>query len=169
MSEYYALRSLGAPGTLSYGYHRGDVVEAPVVENWGLVLDEDVSTEQPGTDAPAVRTGERPGPEATRADWEAYAIANGMDADRAREVSQDELEDVQQADAERVDSDRPSDSAKKADWIAYVVANGGDETWANASDTTKADLQGWMNQGGSLPAPDEGDPVAVDANNRANG
>jgi hypothetical protein len=169
MSEFVALTSLGPPGSMVAGYRRGDPVPAAVVKNWGLVDGEDVTSGDLDPDAANTAPTGRPGETGTRADWEAYAVANGMDPEHAREVSQDELEAVEE-NAERVGPERPADSARKSEWVAYVKARGGDPDWADADGTTKADLQAWEPVvDDELPAPDEGDPVAVDANARANG
>jgi hypothetical protein len=45
------------------------------------------------------------------------------------------------------DRDRPAESARKSEWVAYVVDSGGDRAWANADDTTKADLIEWKPDG----------------------
>lgn len=151
MPEYTALSSLSAPGTLVYGYHRGDPVSEEVVAAWGLVVGADVvegELPEDGGNGPGVR----PGPEDTRATWEQYAVAAGMTADEAASASQEELEAIGTPAA---DPERPADSAKKADWVAYVKGRGADEAWADSADTTKADLIGWE--------PTVGDPVAVAA------
>lgn len=159
MSEYTALTSITPPGALVYGYHRGDPVSADVVGSWDLVVGEQVVEGPLPDEAPAVVMG-RPGPEATRAQWEAYAVANGMDPDDVAEATQDDLEAVRPAD-EPVVGDRPAESANKAAWVAYVSTHGSesDKAWAEAVGTTKANLMAWE------PA---GDPIAVDASERAN-
>lgn len=167
MTDYTALRGIQAPGTSVYGYQRGDRVHESVVANWGLSVgsgvDHDVieGTELPADDAAVVLP--EPGPESTRAEWEAYAVAGGMKEQDAAEASIEDLQDapgpVKEDDP--ATSTRPADSAKKADWQAYAKSIGADETWAYADSTTKADLQAY-----EAPAP--GDTIAVSAT-EANG
>lgn len=165
--EYTALTSISPPGSLVYGYHRGDPVAGSVVENWGLVVGEQVVEGPLDPEAETAPVLTRPTPEATRGEWEAWAVANGMDPERASQVAQEDLEAVEPAEEdEPVDGDappaeRPAESAVKADWVAYVSARGSeaDKTWAAQTSTTKAELMAWE------PA---GDPIAVDASERAN-
>lgn len=169
MSTYTALGSIAPPGSLVFGYHRGDRVEEGVVENWHLVVGEDVvEGELPTEELPTTVPVARPSEDATRADWEAYAVANGMEPEKAAEVAQEDLEAVEPVEPETVEvpvetapTDRPAESANKAEWIAYVTANGSDadRMWAKADGTTKANLIAWE------PA---GDPVAVAAGEQAN-
>lgn len=164
--EYVALTTIYAPGTSVAGYQRGHAVPADVVENWDLAVGTDVAE---GAELPENEGGtpmQRPGPEATRATWERWAVANGMSEHDATIAAQDALEKIEakkmaepepaasQAEPLEVPA-RPADSAPKADWIAYVVASGGDERWAGDSATTKANLQAWE--------PLSGDPVAESA------
>lgn len=166
--SYIAMGTLSAPGTLVAGYRRGDPVADSVVENWGLVVGEDVAEgELPEVDGPPPMV--RPRVEDTRATWERWAISNGMSPEDAAEVSQEELEDTGPADEGAAsDPDRPADSAKKAEWVAYVQGRaGGDEQtefWAADDSTTKAQLQAWRPGQGVV-----GDPVALAATEQANG
>lgn len=167
MTDYVARKPLYAPGTAAAGYQRGHAVPESVVENWGLAVgdtdDADVSEGTTLTDADTTPM-QRPGPEANRATWERWAVANGMSEDDAAVAAQEALEKVEAkklatlsaapTDAEHgALAERPADSAPKADWIAYVVSSGGDRQWANDSSTTKANLQAWE--------PVVGDNVAV--------
>jgi hypothetical protein len=141
---YIALAPLRPPGSLVAGYQPGDPVSDDVVAAWDLD-DTQVREVEAGSEtdiatlaavAPALV---KPGPEANRAELEAYAVAIGaMTADEASAASQDDLESVDPAD-----DGRPTDAAVKAEWVAYVVGAGADETWANDKSTTKADLQAW--------------------------
>jgi hypothetical protein len=166
MNAYTALMSFGPPGSLIYGYHRGDPVDAGVVENWGLTVGEEVvAGDLPADALPGAVMG-KPDETATRVDWERYAVANGMSEDDASTVAIEDLQAVEPDEPEVVEqapagTERPADSDPKSDWVAYVVANGAeaDKTWATQSSTTKANLQDWE------PA---GDPIAVDASERAN-
>lgn len=171
-TDFVALRDIKQPGTFVFGYRAGDDVHADVVNDpdWGIVVGQDVRPTNTGAVA-------RPADDAPRADWQAYAIGQGMKPADAEAASLDDLvsaypapdpENPPPAEALPEADARPADSAKKADWISYVVANGGDEEWANAGDTTKADLQGWTAED-SLSAPNEGDPVAESATQQANG
>lgn len=154
MNDFTALKGIRAPGTAVFGYQRGDAVGADVVENWELAVGEQVCEGDLDGDAPEAPAPARPGPEANRASWEAWAIANGKDDQWAAEASQEDLEAVA-AEEPAADSDRPADSAKKADWVAYAEKRGADPAWAEDATTTKADLQGWE--------PPVGDTVAVAA------
>lgn len=155
MTDYVALRGIQAPGTTVFGYRRGDRVDESVVASWNLNVgtgpDADVAE---GTDVPAdtATVAVRPGPEGTRADWEAFAVAGGMSEQDAAVASQDELES---APAEAETPVRPADSAPKAEWQAYAVALGADEAWARDSATTKVNLQAYE--------PPVGDTVAIAA------
>lgn len=153
MTEYVALQGLMAPGTNVFGYRRGDPVGEAVVESWGLVLGEHVAegTELPADAVPG--TPVRPDEAGTRGEWEAWAVANGMSAEDAARVSQDDLEAVQAAE-EPAPAARPADNAPKAEWVTYAIGQGADETWARDSATTKANLQAYE------PV---GDPVAIAA------
>jgi hypothetical protein len=150
-NEYTALDSIQAPGTMVFGYRRGDEVKADVVDSWGLevgvhVKEGDLDAGE--TPAPMVR----PGPEANRADWEAWAVANGMSAEDADTAT---MEDLQAIDVNS-DPDRPADSARKAEWVDHAVSRGLDRDTAEGM--TKAELQEWT--------PDEvpvGDTIAQQA------
>lgn len=163
MTDYVALTTIYAPGTSVAGYQRGHAVPADVVENWDLAVGTDVAE---GAALPENEDGtpmQRPGPEATRATWERWAVANGMSEHDAATAAQGALEKVESkkpAGPEATTSPdevpgRPADSAPKADWIGYVVGAGGDKRWANDSATTKANLQAWE--------PTVGDTVAASA------
>lgn len=152
-NEYTALQTIHAPGSFAAGYQRGDAVTADVVGNWDLVVGEHVCegdlVENEGP-APMVR----PGPEANRATWEAWAVANGMSEDEAAEAQMEDLEAAGPQDPNApADPDRPADSARKADWVDYAVGRGLDQDTAEGM--TKAELQEWQ--------PEVGDPVALAA------
>lgn len=166
MTDYVALTGIKAPNTAVYGYQRGDLVHENVVQNWGLTVGSDVAegTELPD-DAEPVAPMERPGAEGTRADWEKWAIYNGLPEASAAVASQDELEAVTAPEPDAVPDDepseqgeqpvRPADSAAKAEWVDYAIALGADPQWARDSTTTKANLQAYE--------PPVGDTVAVAA------
>lgn len=156
--KYTALASLGAPGTIVFGYRRGDEIPESVVEAWGLVEGEDYTTGE--LDDTQVPTVPRPGPENTRVDWERWAVSRGMDPEDAAAMPQDELEALDDQPAE---PERPAVSATKAVWVEHVVSAGADRDWAES--VTKADLQKW--QPGDVAA--SGDPVAESATEQANG
>lgn len=166
--SYIAMGTISAPGTLVAGYRRGDPVPDSVVENWNLVVGEDVADgDLPEVDGSSPMR--RPGVEDTRATWERWAVANGMSPEDAATVSQEELEDTGPSDeGAPSDPDRPADSAKKAEWVAYVQGRAGDDeqtvAWAGDDSTTKAQLQAW--QPGQTVV---GDPVALAATEQANG
>ena len=168
---FTALRSLTAPGTIVFGYRYGDPVEASVVENWGLVVGEDVTDGPIEDTVPLTPPAARPGPEANRAAWEGYAIAHGMSEKDAAEAPLEELQADRDAKGKPVE--RPADSAKKADWVAYVEKLGADKEWAQADSTTRADLQAWQPDTQAAPtagvAPVVGDPVAVAASEAIKG
>lgn len=170
-AEYIAQRAIKAPGTMVYAYQRGDDVPAGAVENWELSVGDD-------GDVLPVNTGiiPRPADDASRGEWEGYVIGQGTNTEDARAMSLDELRDAYaEGDAEQpatvlpdpTNPQRPADSEKKAAWISYVEAKGADSAWANASDTTKADLMNWepSNKADIVP----GDTVAVAASDLANG
>lgn len=166
MKDYVALIDIPVPGTSVFGYRRGHAVPESVVQNWELAVGEQVAegTQLPEDDESGATMG-RPGPEATRATWEKWAVANGMSQEDAAVAAQEALEKVEakKADAEPsvpddaapVAPERPADSAAKAEWVKFVVDSGGDPQWANDSATTKANLQAWE--------PVVGDTVAVSA------
>lgn len=164
MNEFTALTGLKPPDSMVFGYQRGDAVSADVVENWGLEVGTDVCEGDLSDEETAAPVTQRPGPEATHADWQAWAVANGMSEQDADGATIEELQAVEAeppaADEPVSDPDRPADSAKKADWVAYVESRGADPAWATADSTTKADLQAWR--------PEAGDPVALAAT-EANG
>jgi hypothetical protein len=170
-NEYTALRGILSPGTSVYGYHRGQPVSAEVVDTWALSVgtandpDADVvEGDLPAEETPAPPIAHRPTEADNRAAWESWAIANGMDAQRAAEASQEDLEAVgaDEAGTEQGDQPvRPADSAKKADWQAYAVRLGADETWTYADTTTKSDLQAYE--------PQPGDTVATSATEASQG
>lgn len=99
MNEFTALHGILAPDTAVFGYQRGDEVPAAVVESWALKVGDDVCEGDLDADAPAGSAVPRPGPEGSRADWESWAVANGMPAGDAAEASQEDLEAVGPAPA----------------------------------------------------------------------
>lgn len=142
MNDYTALEGIMAPNTAVFGYQRGDAVGADVVENWGLEVGVQVCEGDLTEEVAASQTGgQRPGPEATYGDWQAWAIANGMPTPDAGVAT---IEQLQNYDSPDADSSRPADSANKAAWVAYVEGLGASSAWAEASTTTKADLQAWQ-------------------------
>jgi hypothetical protein len=174
-TEYVALTSLRAPGTMVFGYRPGDGVPAAAVEAWELTV---------GVDVMPRDTGVIPRPEKDsddRAAWEAYALGQGRPAD---EVSAASLADLKKTPEPATDEEtgapvaladpfgepeRPAPDAKKADWVAYVIATGADKDWASDRATTKADLQDYSPKRDVVPnepaivSPSEGDSVAESA------
>jgi hypothetical protein len=155
---YIAIAPLRPPGSLVAGYQPGDEVTEQVKTDWDLDdtqvrwvdADEDGRPIVPADVAvPVVR----PGPEANRATWEAYAVSNGMSEQDAADASMDDLQASGPDQGEQADPNRPADSALKADWLAYVKGQGADADWADTA--TKADLMAWQ--------PAVGDTVAVAA------
>lgn len=127
MHEFTALGTILAPGTAVAGYQRGDEVAADVVEAWGLKVDYDVCEGDLDEDAQASVPPVRPGPEATRADWESWAVANGWEAKDAAEASQEDLEAVelpQPTPAKKAarPAKKTADSAKAGDTVATSAA-----------------------------------------------
>ena len=164
---YRALRAIKSPGMMYDAYQPGDGVSQSAVDNWHLVIGEDVTP---------VRTGVVPRPEgdAPREAWEAFAIGQGMTVDEAREASLKDLRKIPAPDPEAAPGpladpsaapERPGDDAVKAEWVAYALAIGADEEWATAKSTTRADLMDYEAVGG----PTSGDPAAAAANEQANG
>jgi hypothetical protein len=166
MNEFTALDSIQAPNTTVFGYRRGDPVGADVVENWGLEVGVHVCEGDLVEGDPSGPAMVRPGPEANRATWEQWAIANGMDPEQAAAAPMEDLEAAgPQEPAAAADPDRPADSARKAEWVTYVQGKAGDDeatqAWAAADSTTKADLQAWQ--------PGSGDPIAEAATEATQG
>lgn len=156
-NDYTALEGILAPNTSVFGYRRGDAVSAQVVADWALEIDAQVCAGDLDPDAPVDPTVPRPDEGGTRAEWEAWALAEGMPADDVAAASMDDLQGYRSEQA--ADSGRPADSAKKADWAAYAVSLGADPQWANDPNTTKANLQAYE--------PEVGDPVALSATEAA--
>jgi len=162
---FIALHDLKQPGLMTYGYRRGDGVPQGAVDGWGLVVGEDV--------APAnTKAIPRPANDASRAEWEAFAIGQGWNSADAADATMKDLKAIPDPDPEQpaeqlpnpVNPDRPDEGAAKAEWVRYAVAQGADEEWANAKGTTKADLQAY-DPAGAEPT----DEVAAAANEQANG
>jgi hypothetical protein len=83
--DFIALRSINAPNSYARAYNPGDGVTVQVVEDWGLVLGEDVEATadyQPPRPADSVQD---------RAAWEAYVVGQGTDLGEARASSLDDL------------------------------------------------------------------------------
>lgn len=160
MSDYIALTYLQAPDSLVFGYAPGDYVAAEVVQDWGLT-DEQVEP------APGYQPARPADDNDDRDGWELYVMGQGTSEEDAKAASLDDLKAMYEAppapeppawqlndqqateaetatEAAELSGARPTDSAAKADWIAYVVGQGADETWANASSTTKDDLRNWQ-------------------------
>lgn len=161
MATFTALRGIQAPGQAVFGYQRGFDVPAEVVESWGLIVGDASDPEAEvveGSLDPETPVAEpalaRPSEADNRATWEAWARANGMDADEVAEASIETLMGVKGKEQGAV-LDRPADSATKAEWVKYAIARGADEKWARDGSTTKADLQAYE--------PGAGDTVAVAA------
>lgn len=166
---YVALTGLKQPGTLYYGYQPGDPVDERVVREWGLVDGTDVQSYADGEPVPTPHPPAlpRPGDDATRAQWQTWAVANGMDPDEAAETS---IEDLQGFEPRAAGGqDRPAESDTKATWVKWAVAAGADKEWANDRSTTKADLMEWDVTAEQADEPPVGDTVAESLNDRANG
>ena len=165
---YRAIRAIKSPGMMYDAYQPGDQVSQSAVDNWRLVVGEDVMPVR--TDVVA-----RPEDDAPRESWEAFAIGQGWTTGDARAASLADLRKVPAPDPEvageplpdpSAPPERPGDDAVKAEWVAYAMASGADEEWATAKSTTKADLMDYEALGGpAVP----GDPVEVAANEQANG
>lgn len=161
--EYTALTDLRVPGQAVFGYRTGDNVPATVVDDWALVVGEQVT---PANKDVIVR----PTSDADRVVWEAYAIGQGMDVPRARNLSREDLQaaypdkDHDPGAAQRL---RPSETALKPEWVEHVVSRGANREWAEDKHTTKADLQQWQ-PGASGPV-QATDTVAASAAQQANG
>lgn len=151
---YRALRAIKSPGMLYLAYNEGDGVSQSAVDNWGLVVGEDVLP---------VRTDviPRPDDEALRPEWEAFAIGQGMSVQDAQAASLTDLRTIPAPGPETAPEvlpvppampGRPADDAVKAEWVRYVLALGADEVWATAKSTTRADLMDYEALGGPQPA-----------------
>lgn len=163
---YRAIRAIKSPGMFYNAYNPGDGVAQSAVDNWNLVI---------GVDVLPVRTDVVPRPEggdATREQWEAFAIGQGMDPQEAREASLKDLRAIPAPDPElpgealpdpTAPPERPADDAAKAEWVRYAVASGADESWATAKGTTKADLMDYEPPAGPTP----GDPAEIAASGQA--
>jgi hypothetical protein len=160
MNEFTALKGIRAPETPVFGYQRGDAVSADVVANWGLEVGVQVCEGDLDASAAAASAPVRPGPEGTRADLEAWAIASGKGEQWAAEASQDDLESIA-AEPATADSDRPADSARKPEWVDFAVARGLDR--AVAEGKTKAELQDWVSANGWSESAAASDSVALAA------
>jgi hypothetical protein len=171
---YVALRRIHQPDTLLYPYNEGDGLPANAVKEWGLVVGEDVMPADTGVIT-------RPGDDAPRAEWEAFAIGQGRDPVEVRDASMKDLRGIPAPDPEQPAQalprpgevpPPPADDAVKAEWVRAAVARGADEEWAGAKGTTKADLIAFVDESeaGSPGAADEQptDTVAAAAND-ANG
>lgn len=166
----YALRKILIPGTLAAGYQRGHEVPDSVIADWGLIEGEDYAAELVDDSAPAVAP--RPVDDSDRAAWVSYVTSRGTDPDDAAQMQVSDLMKLYPENEHDSAPDgeptpyRPADSARKAEWVEYVVAGGADPEWANASDTTKADLQEWQpgaaprEQRTTDPAADQGNATA---------
>lgn len=156
LADYTAARNIPDPNAFAintFAYREGDDVQAGAVENWGLVVGEDVFPARHGLRA-------RPAANASRADWEDYAVHEGVPLAEARELTRDELakripeeeegptgmallggigRDTQPVD-EPVDENAPPPlTAKKDAWVTYAVEQRG-WTKEDAELRTKVDL-----------------------------
>lgn len=101
LADYTALEIINYPeNPLVRAYNPGDDVPAGAVENWGLEV---------GVQVTPARRGLLPRPDknAKRAEWETYAIHEGVPLDEAKELTRDELI---AAVPEREDGDGLADS-----------------------------------------------------------
>lgn len=172
---FVALVPLRAPGTMVYGFQRGDGVPEGTVTAWELEV---------GVDVAPLNTGAVPRPEddADRAQWEAYAIGQGVDAEQARAASLDELRETPEPETQDNGDQaailplpdptagpvRPDADAKKAEWVTYTKEVGADATWADDRSTTKADLMDFEPKSDAVTSepvttPPIGDTVAENA------
>jgi hypothetical protein len=170
---YVALRRIHQPDTLLYPYNEGDGLPANAVTEWGLVVGEDVAPVRDDVIA-------KPGDDADRAEWEAFAVGQGWTLEDARDASMKDLRAIPERDPEqparRLDEpgpapDRPAESDVKAEWIRWATANGADEQWANDKGTTKADLMEWQPEQSADEAAtaERTDSVAEAADEQTNG
>jgi hypothetical protein len=161
---YVALRPIKQPGTLLTAYRDGDGLPANAVDEWDLIVGEDVMPVRDDVIG-------RPDDDADRARWEAFAIGQGWSPEDAREASMADLRAVPERDPElparRLDEpqpapDRPAESAVKAEWVEWAVANG----------TTKAELQEFQpdgEQSAEAATAERTDTVAEAADEQTNG
>lgn len=90
-NEFTALTTIRQPGSYAIGYQRGAEVTGQVVEDWGLVVGEDVVAGDLAEEDTPARPVSRPDDGANRAEWESWAVANGMSEPDAAEASMDDL------------------------------------------------------------------------------
>lgn len=173
MGDYEALQRIQAPGTLVTAYMPGDPISADVVNEWGL-NDEQVSKydsyEPP---RPEEDSDDRNGWElyvvgqgTSKEDAKAASLdelRNMYDPPPPEETPAWQINDARETQmrveaaassatpagatvppAGEQPSDRPATSATKAEWVKFVEAHGADKEWAEASSTTKDDLQNWQ-------------------------
>jgi hypothetical protein len=163
---YVALRPIKQPGTLLTPYHAGDGMPASAVDDWELVVGEDVMPTN-------TKVIPRPEGDASRAEWEAFAIGQGWNSADAADATLTELRKIPAPDDQTAAEPlpdptappaRPDESAAKSEWITYVVSQGADEEWANTRSTTKADLMAYEASDTRRPADEVADAVDEQAN-----
>jgi len=170
MPDYFAARRINAPGQYVTAYQPGDAVSADVVSAWELQVPDDVQPAE-GYQAPrpsedstdraaweAYVTGQgtalndarlasitelrglyaAPPPEPVPA-WQ---VNDGIQPVPAVQPPTDPTP-VQDGEPATDGPERPAASATKPEWVTWAVQAGANKEWANASDTTKADLMNY--------------------------
>lgn len=117
--EYTAERVITCNGVRAY--NPGDPVPASAVSNLGLTVGVDVSPARDGVLA-------QPGPGDSRAAWEVWWLAHGVDRAVLDDMSRDQLASFtphpHDGGGEGGGLEPPGRGARKADWVAYAVARG---------------------------------------------
>jgi hypothetical protein len=84
--DYIALQDILDPGYGRAAYREGEGLYAQVVEDWGLVVGEDVTPARPDSMP-------QPAGNASRAQWAKYAQIQGVDPDEVDGMTRDQLRD----------------------------------------------------------------------------
>lgn len=99
--DYKTLRPIGDPNNAGrVAYAEGQGIFAQVVEDWGLVVGEDVTPARPDV-------VERPAGNAKRSEWATFRLGQGMDPEQVDGMTRDELRDA--------DAEDPSTEAEGAE------------------------------------------------------
>lgn len=156
-ADYIAQQKISHNGVTAY--NPGDDVPASAVENLGLTVGVEVLPAHAGVIP-------RPAGNARRAEWERYAIGQGMTPEEAADLTRGDLiarypdgeqpttvnpdpapDLVAEQATEQTngtagdDMEPPARDARKADWVAYAVARG--MPAEVAEDSTIAQLSGY--------------------------
>lgn len=155
--EFLAMHTINVGGYA--GYRAGDGITRDVVERLGLTVGVDVRP----ANADVVP---RPAGNARRADWEAYALGQGLDSEEIDSMSVTDLRNrfpegaptaeptVDVADPVAVNAaeqiaaageadttdQAPARNASKSDWVAWVMGQGHDLTEDQAKAMTRDQL-----------------------------